>query len=282
VFVAQRWLKPFLFSRHLVPELGHAVRACDLGEKISLLSCAILMSGLLLAVPASAEDALGTDAASPAASPAANPAASPAANPAASPAANPAASPAGGIAATPPTSPKVVVVEAFNANLLNLLRNSDSLDQKGRSAALKPSLRKSFDLDFMAQKVLGRGWKKLTPEQREVWRESFAGLMTENYAGRFVGWSEQSFTTVEESEAGHGTVLVRTKLHVPGDEDVALDYRLRETPEGWRVIDVFLNGTVSELALRRAEYSGVLKRDGFDALIVAVDGKREELAAAAP
>ena len=134
----------------------------------------------------------------------------------------------------------------------------------------------------MAQKVLGRGWKSLTPEQQVTWRESFAGLMTENYAGRFVGWSEQSFTTVEESEAGHGTVLVRTKLHVPGDEDVSLDYRLRETPQGWRVIDVFLNGTVSELALRRAEYSGVLKRDGFDALIVAVDGKRKELEAKAP
>ena len=177
-------------------------------------------------------------------------------------------------------SPQVEVVETFNGDLLDLLRKSGELDQQGRSALLKPSLQTHFDLDFMAQKVLGRGWKKLTPEQQIIWRDSFTGLMTENYAGRFVGWSDQSFETIDESEAGHGTVLVRTKLHVPGDEDVSLDYRLRETPTGWRVIDVFLNGTVSELALRRAEYSGVLKREGFDALILAVDGKREELASA--
>ena len=176
-------------------------------------------------------------------------------------------------------SPQVVVVEAFNANLLDLLRKSDSLDQKGRSDLLKPSLETNFDLDFMAQKVLGRGWKELTPEQKKTWRDSFTGLMTENYAGRFVGWADQSFETIDEAEAGRGTVLVRTRLYVPGEENVSLDYRLRETPNGWRVIDVFLNGTVSELALRRAEYSGVLKRDGFDALILAVNGKRDELAA---
>ena len=177
-------------------------------------------------------------------------------------------------------SPQIVVVESFNANLLDLLQKSDSLNQKGRSDLLRPSLEGNFDLDFMAQKVLGRGWKELTPEQKKTWRDSFTGLMTENYAGRFVGWADQSFETIDEAEAGRGTVLVRTRLHVPGEEDVSLDYRLRETPNGWRVIDVFLNGTVSELALRRAEYSGVLKRDGFDALILAVNGKRDELAAA--
>ena len=48
----------------------------------------------------------------------------------------------------------------------------------------------------------------------------------------------------------------------------------------WRIIDVYLNGTVSELALRRSEYSSVLKRDGFEKLIVMVDGKAEELAQA--
>lgn len=264
--VAQSCLKPLLFSRPVALDPGPMLRARDLLGKIALSSCALCLSGLLLALPAGAEDSIAADVASPAAAPAAQPA----------------AGSAGEMAVAPPAGSRVVVVEAFNTDLLDLLRNSDSLDQKGRSAALQPSLQENFDLGFMAQKVLGRGWKQLTPEQQAIWRESFAGLMTENYAGRFVGWSEQSFTTVEESEAGHGTFLVRTILHVPGDEDVALDYRLRETPEGWRVIDVFLNGTVSELALRRAEYSGVLKRDGFDALIAAVDGKRDELAASAP
>ena len=44
------------------------------------------------------------------------------------------------------------------------------------------------------------------------------------------------------------------------------------------MIDVYLNGTVSELALRRSEYSTVLKRDGFEKLIETIDDKTQEIA----
>lgn len=176
----------------------------------------------------------------------------------------------------------VPVVESFNAQLLDLLRRSGELDHAGRAAELGPAIEESFDLAFMAQKVLGRSWKGLTPEQQAKWRASFTALMTANYAGRFVGWADQTFKTIDAKEATRGTVLVRTELIVPGEETVALDYRLKKGPQGWQIIDVFLNGTVSELALRRSEYSGVFKRDGFDVLVSSVDAKTRELASEAP
>ena len=37
---------------------------------------------------------------------------------------------------------------------------------------------------------------------------------------------------------------------------------------GWRIVDIYLNGTVSELALRRSEYSALIQREGFEALLV--------------
>ena len=53
-----------------------------------------------------------------------------------------------------------------------------------------------------------------------------------------------------------------------------LDYRMRPNGEGeWRIVDVYLSGTVSELALRRSDYSGVLRSDGFEALRTAVETK---------
>jgi phospholipid transport system substrate-binding protein len=181
-----------------------------------------------------------------------------------------------------PAGSAVDVVEAFNAQLIDLLRHSGEIDHAGRADRLAPALEASFDLDFMAQKVLGRRWKNLSPDEQTTWRTSFTGLMTANYAGRFVGWADQSFETLDAREAAHGTLLVRTRLHVPGEETVALDYRMKDGPGGWKIIDCFLNGTVSELALRRSEYSGVLKRDGFAALISSVDAKRVELATVAP
>ena len=53
----------------------------------------------------------------------------------------------------------------------------------------------------------------------------------------------------------------------PGGEDVELSYRLHDTNAGWRIVDVYLKGTVSELALRRAEYASVIDRSGFDELV---------------
>jgi phospholipid transport system substrate-binding protein len=52
---------------------------------------------------------------------------------------------------------------------------------------------------------------------------------------------------------------------------------MRSTEAGWRIIDIYYNGTVSELALRRADYAAVLKKDGFEALLASVNQKIADL-----
>jgi phospholipid transport system substrate-binding protein len=72
---------------------------------------------------------------------------------------------------------------------------------------------------------------------------------------------------------------VKTKVVSPGAEDVVLTYRLQKEAAGWRIIDVYLKGTVSELALRRSDFASTLERDGFDALATVINGKIADLAA---
>lgn len=173
-------------------------------------------------------------------------------------------------------SPQADVVGRFNQSLLGLLESDQDFD--GRFAQIEPVVEQTFDLPFMASKVIGRGWKQLTPEQQAEWLATFTRLTASNYAGRFVGEKGPSFETISEEDGSHGTKVVRTKLIQPDDDDVELTYRLRETPDGWKVIDCYLNGTVSEIALRRSEYGSVLRRDGFEALVTAVNRKSEQLA----
>ena len=73
-------------------------------------------------------------------------------------------------------------------------------------------------------------------------------------------------------------MLVRTRLTEPQGEGVHLDYRLREVDGSWKICDVYLNGTVSEVALRRSEYASLINRDGWQALIVALDNRIATLA----
>jgi len=73
-------------------------------------------------------------------------------------------------------------------------------------------------------------------------------------------------------------VLVRTHLDVPNEEGVELNYRLRDADGSWRIIDIYLNGTVSELALRRSEYTALVQREGFKALLAKLDERIADLA----
>ena len=178
--------------------------------------------------------------------------------------------------ASPLTTPEAKIIAAFNQSLLSLLESSGSF--AARYAIIEPAVKKTFDLEFMAAKVLGRGWKELTPEQQAQWLTSFTRLTASNYAGRFVGEKGPSFENRGEQAGTHDTVVVLTKLIDPNGEDVELNYRMRETPSGWKVIDCYMNGTVSEIALRRSEYGSVLRRNGFEALLSAVDEKSAALA----
>jgi phospholipid transport system substrate-binding protein len=183
--------------------------------------------------------------------------------------------PGSGNAEEPPAS---VVVGELHTVLIQSMQQADSLGYQGRYDKIAPVLSETFDIEFMAEKSVGRHWKRLGEEEKQRWRDTFARLTTANYAGRFNAFSGQSFETMGEEPAAHGTMVVRTKLVLPDDDDVQLNYRLRETENGWRIVDVYLNGTVSELALRRSEYSAVLKREGFETLLAQLGQKADDLA----
>jgi phospholipid transport system substrate-binding protein len=169
-------------------------------------------------------------------------------------------------------------VEALHAALLDVMKNAESMGYQGRYDRLKPVVLEIFDLPFMAEKSVGRYWKTASPEDRALLVDTFTRYTIANYAGRFDAWSGQRFQTLGVEPSARGTLLVRTTLVDPQGDDVNLDYRLRSVDGSWKIIDIYLNGTVSELALRRSEYSSLIKREGFQALLAALDERIESLA----
>jgi len=171
------------------------------------------------------------------------------------------------------------VIGRFHGAILAVLREAEALGYEGRFRRLAPAVEEAFDLTYMAEKVVGGQWKRLGVNEQQRWVLTFGQFMKANYAGRFNGFSGQAFETLGNEPGAHGTAIVRTRLHNPTGENVDLIYRLRPAPAGWRIIDIYLKGTVSELALRRSEYSVVLQRDGFDSLLKTVEARIAELSA---
>jgi phospholipid transport system substrate-binding protein len=178
-----------------------------------------------------------------------------------------------------PAAQARATVEQLNAVCLDVMKNAQKLGYTGRYARLAPVLQKTFDFAAMARLSLGGRWKDLSPEQQARFVETFGKLSVATYAGRFVGYTGERFEILGEEASTQDTLLVRTQVVIPEKEPVQLDYRLRAAAAGWRIIDVFFDGTVSELALRRSEYTAVLDRDGFDGLIAALHEKIEGFAA---
>lgn len=169
------------------------------------------------------------------------------------------------------------MIETFHAGLLQIMKEAKTLGFEGRIDRLAPLMGETFDLDFMASKTVGRHWNKLSDEEKARWAETFARFTTANYAGRFTGYTGEEFVTLGVEDAARGTRNVLTKIVVPDGEDVQLNYRVIERGGDWKIIDVYLNGTVSELALRRSEYASALKREGFDSLMASIEDKIEDL-----
>jgi phospholipid transport system substrate-binding protein len=184
------------------------------------------------------------------------------------------------ISITETSSPRPTI-ETFHGGLIEIMKQAKVIGFQGRIDRLAPLMAETFDLDFMASKTVGGHWRKLSDADKKRWTEVFTRITVANYAGRFTGYTGEEFITTDVEEAKRGQKVVLTKIVIPEDEDVQLNYRLRKTETGWKVIDVYLNGTVSELALRRSEYSTALKREGFEELVASIETKIEDMKAKA-
>jgi phospholipid transport system substrate-binding protein len=63
-------------------------------------------------------------------------------------------------------------------------------------------------------------------------------------------------------------------------EPVKVDYMMRRRGEGWLISDIYLDGVISEVATRRSEFAAILKTEGIDGLIAALNRKTSLLTAA--
>ena len=171
------------------------------------------------------------------------------------------------------------VVEALHDSLLVMMKDAEALGFDGRSAHIAPVVAQSFDLRMIAAMATGTYWKKLSQEQQEQLTGALERLSVATYAGRFNGYSGESFQVLSEQPEAQGTVFVNSEL-VKGDgEAIVLKYLLHPGDAGWRIIDVYFLGIYSELGMRRSEYATILQRDGFKGLLGSLEQKSTDYAA---
>ena len=165
------------------------------------------------------------------------------------------------------------LIAHYQSALLQVMRNADTMDAAARAATLEPTLRGSYDYARMSRASAGRAWREGGADAQAAMVEAFATFSAAVHANRFDGYGGERFEILGTQPGPGGTTMVNTRIVKSGGEAVPIGYVVAETAGGVRIVDVLLNGTVSEVALRRSEWSSIAGREGLGALAQALQKK---------
>jgi phospholipid transport system substrate-binding protein len=174
-------------------------------------------------------------------------------------------------AAAPSVSPQDGL-RSFYGTLLATMKDGRTLGQSGRYARLAPVIGRLFDVPLMARLAVGSSWASLPPTQQQRVTEAFGHYISATYADRFDSYSGEQLQITGEQLYG-AEVIVQTRIVKAKGDTVSLNYRMHENAGSWQISDVYMDGTISQLATQRSEFHSILQREGVDGLILALNRK---------
>jgi phospholipid transport system substrate-binding protein len=167
-------------------------------------------------------------------------------------------------------------IQSLYASLLSTMKNGSTLGESGRFAQLEPVIRRSFDLPVMARLSVGPAWADLSAAQQQQVTESYGRYISAIYADRFDSYAGQKLQVTGERPTPGG-VIVSSRIVKANGDPVEIDYLMRQDGGSWQIADIYVDGTISEVATRRSEFAAILRSQGIDGLIEALNRKADML-----
>ena len=175
----------------------------------------------------------------------------------------------------------VDIVKTFYAVLLDCMKQGPQLGFDGRYQKIEPAVHDAFDVSTMCKIAIGPSWTPMPADKKNAVLLTFDHYMVTSYASRFKEFKGQQFIVGDAKQASPDRVVVESKLIRSNGEPVQLNYLFRQNQGVWKIIDIYLSGTISEVARMRSDFSDTLQSGGADALIASLDAKIKELQAGA-
>lgn len=157
-------------------------------------------------------------------------------------------------------------VDKLNNVLIEVMKNAKQLGYQGRYNKLEPVVKETHEFDAIAQIALGNHWKDLNLEQKKAFVQKLTDLSIATYAAQFNGYAGEEFKYDTEQSMKGSLMMLRYTLLAPKEKPVKFDYILNQSNGRWTIINIIVDG-ISDLALKKAQYTSVIDREGFDSLM---------------
>jgi len=149
--------------------------------------------------------------------------------------------------------------------VLDILGEKTTSDNEKQNR-LRAMFQQNVDVDWIGKFVLGRNWRMATPQQQQEYLNYYGKFLINNYTSKFKNYTGETFDITHALDNGNGEYVISMEIIRPKEPKVLVDYRVRNTPGGFRIYDIVVEG-VSLINTQRSEFSSVVNRKGLDALI---------------
>jgi phospholipid transport system substrate-binding protein len=165
-------------------------------------------------------------------------------------------------------------VDELQSGMLGILKKTSGQPFDQRVDALCPLLEEKMDVKLQSAMAIGRSvWDSWSEEQRTTYVGKFKHYLCAIYASRFNSFNGQTLAVIGDRPGPAGATIVNSEVRIPQEPSIPIDYVMRKNGDAWKVSDLYLGGRISEVALRRSEFSNVLRTQGFDGLMAAIAAK---------
>ena len=157
-------------------------------------------------------------------------------------------------------------VDRLNGALVEAMKGGTKMGYNGRYKKLEPVIRETFEFEAVSQIALGAHWKKLQDDQKLAFMNKLRDLSIATYAAQFKEYGGVSFQFDSSQDIKNGRLLLRYNLVAPNEKPIKFEYFVGQFNGQWHIINIVVDG-ISDLALKKAQYTSVIDREGFDALL---------------
>lgn len=168
-------------------------------------------------------------------------------------------------------------IEALDNGLLGIMRAGQSTPFPQRMSMLQPLVQQAFDLQTILRVVVGPVYASLPPQQVSDLLAAFTDYTVATYVSNFDSYSGQRFEVSPQTRATGNDQIVQTQLISSSGSATRLDYVMRQTGDGWRAVDVLVDGTISRAAVQRSDFRSLLHSGNAERLIASLRAKVEGL-----
>ena len=138
--------------------------------------------------------------------------------------------------------------------------NSDNLEM------IDDVVKNSYDLEKMGKIIIGVDWKQMNKKTQKEFVNVFKRFISVNYFRRFnkineLHFEHQTVTNIEDKFK-----LARVIL-TADNEKLKIDYLLGFKNEKWKIFDVLLDGSISEVATKKSDFKKIIEEEGLSGLV---------------